>query len=89
MITYFQNKYGKNGVVVDPLDKNQLKNRKRKSAPEYNHLEGKRTKNFYQDLDSTGPIDPNGKPIKNDDNDKITSDPGQIHGDSSTVDENA
>ena len=77
LITFFQK-----GVVIDPLDTSKvLKNKKGEHAPPYHHVDGKgiRKQNDYKKFKSTGPIDKNGKPIKDDDDIKNTAGPSQMH----------
>ena len=88
VITFF-----KNGVVIDPLHQTQLKNKNGDNAPLINHYDKinpdifTRSNKFYKFLNFTGRMDKNGKPIKDDDP-KINANPDQMHGNSSTIDEN-
>ena len=90
-ITFFRNQQGTSGVVIDRFDTgNQLFNKERQNSPLFNHLKGNNQRDFYKDLDFTGRIDKNGKPIEDDDDQKSTAISDQIHGDSdeNTIDEN-
>ena len=74
-ITFFKNKKGIRGVLIDPFDyRSQLKNKDKEYAPPYNHFEGLWKQNIIQRFNTTGPIDKNGKPITDDIEEKNSAD---------------
>lgn len=74
-------------MVVDPLDEQKFKNRKRKNEPLFNHLEGPRSQNAYKQFNCNGPIDENGQPIKKVNVTEKPAVPDQMHEAPSVIEE--
>ena len=74
-ITFFKNKQGIRGVVIDPFDhRSQLKNKNGKNEPPFNHLKGSWKQNVILKFNTTGPIDKDGKPITDEIDEKHSAD---------------